>query len=59
MQTRVNVAGTRNMINASLEKKAGRFIHTSSIAAFVFQESPITENSVSTAGASPINYFKG
>jgi len=36
-QTLDNVAGTRNMVATALRRKARRFIHISSIAAFGFQ----------------------
>jgi len=58
LQTRVNVNGTRNMAAAALKRKARRFIHTSSIAAFGFQPRRITETTESTALRSRINYFR-
>ena len=58
LQTKINVIGTRNMVEAALKKKAKRFIHTSSIAAFGFQKGIMTENSDSTAQGSSINYFR-
>lgn len=33
-QIRTNVGGTRNVVAAALERRAGRFIHTSSVAAW-------------------------
>ncbi len=58
LQTRINVNGTRNIVEAALKKKAKRLIHTSSIAAFGSQPDTITEQSNSTAEDSSINYFR-
>ncbi len=58
LQTRINVIGTKNIVEVALKKKANRFIHTSSIAAFGFQPDTITEQSDSTAKGSGINYFR-
>ena len=33
-QTRINVEGTRNVVEVALERKAQRFIHVSSLAAW-------------------------
>ncbi len=57
-QTRINVDGTRHMVNASLKRKAGKFIYTSSIAAYGFQPVRITEETVSTAENYWLNYFR-
>ncbi len=58
LQTKINVMGTKNIVETALKKKAKRFIHTSSIAAFGFQPDTITEHSNSTAEGSGINYFR-
>ena len=58
LQTRVNVDGTRNMVNASLKKNVKRFIYTSSIAAYGFQRNPISEYCPSTSKNHWINYFR-
>ena len=58
LQTKVNVVGTRNMVNASLKKNAHRFIYTSSIAAYGFQPEKITEETKSSADNFWINYFR-
>ncbi|HEY8042435.1 MAG TPA: SDR family oxidoreductase [Polyangiaceae bacterium] len=56
-QTRDNVDGTRNMVETALAKKARRFVHTSSVAAFGDQEHvPFDETATSHAPASRINY---
>jgi dihydroflavonol-4-reductase len=57
-QYRVNVEGTAKMLDAAIEKKAGRFIYTSSISAFGFHDGPVSEETVSTALQSGVNYHK-
>lgn len=42
-----NVIGTTNMINCAIEKKAKRFIHTSSISAYGIHDEKIDENTPS------------
>ncbi|MDN5204971.1 NAD-dependent epimerase/dehydratase family protein [Fulvivirgaceae bacterium BMA10] len=56
-QYRDNVIGTRNMVNCALAKKAKRFIHTSSIAAFGRHSKKINESTPSNALTSGINYY--
>lgn len=53
-----NVAGTRNMVAAALAKKAGRFIHTSSISAYGHHSGRIDEDTPSNAADSPLNYHR-
>lgn len=55
-QYRTNVEGTKNLLQVSLEKNAGRFIHTSSVAAYGIHEEDIIENSLSNALDTGINY---
>lgn len=57
-QTRVNVGGTRVVVEAALKRKARRFIQTSSIAAYGFHDEIIDEQTPSTAMACPINYSR-
>ncbi len=57
-QTKVNVDGTRNVVEAALQGRALRLLHTSSIAAYGFQPSRIHEEMRSTALGSSINYFR-
>jgi nucleoside-diphosphate-sugar epimerase len=57
-QTEVNVNGTQNVVGAALRSGARRLVHTSSIAAYGFQTSRITEEMRSTALDSSINYFR-
>ena len=54
-----NVVGTQNMIKAAQAKNCGRFIFTSSVAAFGFQPGKLLdENTPSTAADDWINYNK-
>ena len=46
------------MLDAAVEKKAKRFIYTSSISAFGFHDGPVLEETVSTAMQSGVNYHK-
>jgi dihydroflavonol-4-reductase len=55
-QTRDNVVGTRNMVNAALSKNVRRFIHTSSISAWGIQSQRIDESTPSNAAHDWINY---
>jgi dihydroflavonol-4-reductase len=56
VQYRVNVLGTRNIVNASLEKKAKKFIFTSSISAYGYHKTLIDENTKSNALHCKMNY---
>lgn len=58
-QNRINIEGTRNVVEAALAKQAKRLIHTSSIGAFgpVFDEE-ITEETPSRALHGSINYYR-
>lgn len=55
-QDRVNVAGTRNVVGAALEKRARRFVHTSSISAYGLQRGRIDERAPQLGRVSPVNY---
>jgi len=57
-QYETNVIATKNLVDAAIAKKVKRFIHTSSISAFGFHDDVITEESVSTALTSRVNYIK-
>jgi len=57
-QTKINLKGTSNMIEVALAKKAKRFIHTSSIAAYGIHESVITEKSEQRGEECFANYYK-
>ncbi|MGB1317387.1 MAG: NAD-dependent epimerase/dehydratase family protein, partial [Flavobacteriales bacterium] len=53
-----NVIGTRNMVEVALQKKAKRFVHTSSISAWGHHRNEIDETAESNALTSPMNYNK-
>lgn len=58
-QNRDNIDGTRNMVVCALNKKAKRFIHTSSGASWGLQDNiEINEESPSNVDDIPINYFR-
>lgn len=57
-QRRVNVDGTRHVVEAALLRKAKRFIHTSSVAAYGMGHRLIDERTKSTAAQSPIGYVR-
>ncbi|ANM30436.1 hypothetical protein ABI59_13920 [Acidobacteria bacterium Mor1] len=57
-QTRDNVLGTRNVVEAALSRKAGKLVHTSSIAAFGIHDSPIDEDTAENASTSWIHYLR-
>ena len=57
-QTRVNVAGTRNMLDAAIAAGARRFVHTSSFVTWGFQDTLITEESPRTGAFDWINYVR-
>lgn len=57
-QTRDNVEGTRCMVEAALEAGARRFIQTSSVAAFGYHGTRVTEETASTSEGSSINYLR-
>ena len=57
-QTDVNVIGMRNVVEDTLEKRARRFIHTSSVAAYGMHDTIISEATPQTARESPINYSR-
>jgi dihydroflavonol-4-reductase len=57
-QTRANVEGTRNVVEAALAKKVRRLIVTSSISAYGLVDGEITEETPSLAANSSVNYQK-
>ncbi len=57
-QTVINVDGTRNMINAAKEKRAGCFIFTSTSVAYGLQVPVLSEATISRGGQSWINYIR-
>jgi dihydroflavonol-4-reductase len=56
-QYAVNIDGTKNVIEAALKKKVGRFLFTSSMAAFGIHETRIDESAQSKAMESAVSYF--
>ncbi len=57
-QERINVLGTRNVVDAALDKRARRLVHTSSIAAYGIHDSPIDETTKENASGSWIGYVR-
>jgi dihydroflavonol-4-reductase len=55
-QNRINIEGTRHMVAAALDKRARRFVHTSSISAYGMHRGRIDERSPQLGGNSPVNY---
>jgi nucleoside-diphosphate-sugar epimerase len=55
-QYRDNVLGTRNVVDAALHNGAGKFVYTSSGAAYGQIKAPYTEERRSKALVSPVNY---
>ena len=58
MQDRVNIGGTRNVIEAAVQRNARRFVHTSSFATWGFQDTLLTEESPRTSATDWINYVR-
>lgn len=57
-QMDVNLDGTRNVIEVALKKNVGRFLFTSSMAAFGLHDGRIDETTPSRAMETPIPYFQ-
>ncbi len=57
-QTRAHVQTTRQLVQVALEKKARRFIHTSSAAAYGLHRGTLTEDTPSKASSSNINFVR-
>jgi dihydroflavonol-4-reductase len=57
-QTRDNVEGTRNVVEAAIAKRVRRLIVTSSISAYGPVSGEVTESTPSLAANSPVNYQK-
>lgn len=55
---RVNVGGTRNVVEAALERGARRLVHTSSVAAYGFHPGRIAEDTPQLGADSWIGYFR-
>jgi len=57
-QSRVNIDGTRNMIEAARAAGARRFIHTSSFVTWGFSDMELTEENTRTDATDWINYVR-
>jgi len=57
-QTRINVEGTRNIVEASIRAGAGRLVHTSSFIVYGFHDRLLTEDSEWLDNAGWINYVR-
>ena len=55
-QSRINVAGTRNVVAAALAAGARRFVHTSTWNAYGLEQGEVSEASSQLGGRSWINY---
>lgn len=55
-QDRINIEGTRNVVDAALERRARRFLHTSSISAYGLQRGRLDENTPQRGKDSWVNY---
>jgi nucleoside-diphosphate-sugar epimerase len=57
-QQRVNVDGTRNVVQAALSRRARRLVYTSSVASYGLGHTMLREDTVSTAPATSIGYIR-
>lgn len=57
-QTRVNVDGTRHVIEAAMQRRARRMVHTSSFATWGIQHGIINENTPPSTDHHWINYIR-
>ena len=55
-QERINVGGTRNVVGAALERRARRFVHTSSISAYGLHRIRIDEGAEQRGASSRVGY---
>jgi dihydroflavonol-4-reductase len=55
-QDRINIDGTRNVVEAALAANAQRLVHTSSISAWGMCNGRIDETTPQLGGTSPVNY---
>ena len=55
-QHHINVEGTRNVVEAALSARAGRFVHTSTWNVYGLEQGAVSEASPQLGGASWINY---
>lgn len=57
-QDRINIGGTRDVIEAAVEAQAKRLVYTSSFTTWGFQDVVVTEHSPRTADTDWINYVR-
>lgn len=57
-QLKVQVKGTRNVVKAAIEARAGRLIHLSSLAAFGLHGGMISEETPPRGSRSPVHYIR-
>jgi len=57
-QDRINIDGTRHVIEAAIERRASRLIHTSSFATWGFRNLLLTEDTPRTDATDWINYVR-
>jgi dihydroflavonol-4-reductase len=55
-QDRINIDGTRHVVEAALAAGAKRFVHTSSISAWGMRNGTIDESAEQLGATSPVNY---
>src|SRR5471030_2449542 len=55
-QDRINIEGTRNVVEAALQAGAKRFVHTSSISIWGMMNGTVDETTVPAGNVSPVNY---
>ncbi len=58
LQTRVNVEGTKNVVDACARRGAKRLVHTSTWNTFGLEHGEISEETPQTGGASWVNYIR-
>lgn len=58
IQTRVNVEGTANVLEASTRHGAKRFVHTSTWNTYGLERAEINEETIQTGGKSWVNYVR-
>ena len=54
-QTRINVDGTRHLVDAAIQRRAKRFVYTSTLGTYGAQNTVLTEETPQLAGRSTIN----
>lgn len=57
-QEKINIDGTRNVMEAAIAAEARRFLYTSSFTTWGFQDGEITENSPRSRNSDWINYVR-